>query len=112
MSGYPTRSDLNKKKKGEIKALLEEKEADTSGKKAELIDRLLDIYSDEQYLIRQVEQDLKDDGENDDGDYMPPPPPEDDDDEEWEEAEVLELSAPRDALCHCDRLKFIFPQRY
>ena len=108
MSGYPTRNDLNKKKKGEIKALLEEKEADTSGKKAELIDRLLDIYSDEQYLIRQVEQDLKDDGENDDGDYMPPPPPEDDDDEEWEEAEVLELSAPRDALCHCDRLKFIF----
>lgn len=64
-----------------------EKASDWQGKKADLIDRLLDIYSDEKYLIDQVQQDLKDDGEfvNDDEDdeYQPPPPPEDDDDEEW-----------------------------
>ena len=84
-------------KKSELQDLLAEKASDNlQGKKADLIDRLLDIYSDEKYLIDQVQQDLKDDGEfvNDDEDdeYQPPPPPEDDDDEEWEEAEVLELS--------------------
>ena len=110
---YPSRYKLSKMKKSELQDLLAEKASDNlQGKKADLIDRLLDIYSDEKYLIDQVQQDLKDDGEfvNDDEDdeYQPPPPPEDDDDEEWEEAEVLELSAPVDALCSCDRLKMAF----
>ena len=113
-SYYPNRSQLNKKKKSELQDLLADKACENlKGKKSELIDRLLDIYSDEQYLIGQVQQDLKNDGEALDGDddeeeYQPPPPPEDDDDEEWDEAEVLELSAPGDALCHCDRLKICF----
>ena len=110
---YPSRYKLSKMKKSELQDLLAEKASENlQGKKADLIDRLLDIYSDEKYLIDQVQQDLKDDGEfvNDDEDdeYQPPPPPEDDDDEEWEEAEVLELSAPVDALCSCDRLKMAF----
>ena len=75
-SNYPNRSQLNKKKKSELQDLLADKACENlKGLKSELIDRLLDIYSDEQYLIDQVQQDLKNDGEALDGD--------DDDEEEY-----------------------------
>ena len=61
---YPSRYKLSKMKKSELQDLLAEKASDNlQGKKADLIDRLLDIYSDEKYLIDQVQQDLKDEAE-------------------------------------------------
>ena len=113
-SSYPSANQLRRMKVADLRALCNEKAASTEGTKAILVERLLGIFSEEEYLISRVPEDDAETShllEETDPEYVPTFEEADEmraDDDEWEEAQILEFADDEpDALCTCNPSKAV-----